>query len=62
MKRRDFAKNLTYSVSALGLGSAVISCKENTPAEPSVDNNTYSISEDLSKEMYAKALAITTKG
>lgn len=59
MKRRDFAKNLTYSVSAIGLGSVALSCKENTPAEPSVDNDTYSVSEDLSKEMYAKALAIT---
>jgi len=59
MKRRDFAKNLAYSVSALGLSSAVLSCKNNTPLERPVENDDNQVSEDLSKEMYSKALAIT---
>ena len=59
MKRRDFAKNLTYSVGAISLSSVVLSCKEKTIAGQPVDQSDYKVSEDLSKEMYNKALAIT---
>jgi len=59
MKRRDFAKNLTYSVGAIGLSSVVISCKDSTSSKPLVVKDDNTVSEDLSKEMYIKALAIT---
>jgi len=59
MKRRDFAKKLTYSVSAIGLGSGMTSCSDNKSEKPCVENDDFKISEEFSKEMYDKALDIT---
>ena len=59
MKRRDFAKNLTYSVGALGLSSTLISCKDDSSVTPQVINDDNTVSEELSKAMYDKALSIT---
>ena len=59
MKRRDFAKNLTYSVGALGLSSTLISCKDDKSSTPKLIEDDNIVSEELSKAMYDKALAIT---
>ena len=59
MKRRDFAKSLTCSVGAISLNTALVSCNTKKTEEPCKDPDDFSISEDLSKEMYNKALAIT---
>lgn len=62
MKRRDFAKNITLAsgVASLGLLNACEVKNENASPTPENISN-QSISEDLSKEMYAKALEITKK-
>ena len=59
MKRRDFAKNLTCTVGALGLSSTLINCKDDTTTNQLVIKDDKKVSEELSKAMYDKALAIT---
>jgi len=59
MKRRDFAKNLTYSIGVLGMSSTLISCKDDSAKTPQVIKDDNIVSEELSKAMYDKALAIT---
>jgi len=59
MKRRDFAKHLTYSVGAIGLSSAIIGCKDGKSQEGQEAIDDLGVSEELSKEMYNKALEIT---
>ncbi len=63
MKRRDFAKNITLASGVAGLG-LLQSCEnkeENTSSTSENTSDQSSISEDLSKEMYTKALEITKK-
>lgn len=63
MKRRDFAKTLTLAGGAIGMG-AVSACANNeqsTNSDATALSGDPTISPELSKAMYAKALAITKK-
>ena len=61
MKRRDFAKNVTLATGVVGLGmiNACAETSEEETPEATITPQTDSVSEELSKEMYDKALEIT---
>lgn len=59
MKRRDFAKNLSYSLGAIGLSSVIVGCNDSKAKEDHIAIDDFNESENLSKEMYDKALQIT---
>ncbi|MFK7937359.1 MAG: hypothetical protein AB8G22_27845 [Saprospiraceae bacterium] len=58
MNRRDF--NFNIGLGIIGVSTLTSSCQPNS-ASPSVpmDNENYAVSEELSKQMYNKALEIT---
>ena len=63
MKRRDFAKNFSYAFTALGVGTLVSSCNDNSDKKETLNTTNSSsngvVSDELANEMYAKALEIT---
>ena len=63
MDRRDFSKNMALAASTVGLG-LFSSCKENPQSEAENEwvsdfAEAYSVSDELAKRMYDKALEIT---
>lgn len=63
MKRRDFAKRLSYSAGTIGLMPLIYGCsnkpKLETKLTKEVKTSTFSVAEALADEMYQKALSIT---